>query len=133
MTRTPLLINQNLFRRDCFRCAYCGQLYSSGDLSCDHIIPKSRGGKDVWSNVITACKGCNRYKGSKLLHEIDLEMRYNPYVPSHPEVLIYENQHITSSQISYLLPLIKNGSRVKEYLQGLAKHLNKNFDGGYDV
>jgi 5-methylcytosine-specific restriction endonuclease McrA len=58
----PSLTNAQLFRRDRFMCIYCGKTHSSGRLTRDHVIPTSRGGDNVWSNVVTACKPCNQNK-----------------------------------------------------------------------
>lgn len=49
------LTNALLFRRDRYICAYCGDQFSLRDLSCDHVIPRVQGGRDIWTNVVTAC------------------------------------------------------------------------------
>ena len=52
----PPLNNETLFRRDAHLCLYCGQRFPSSQLSRDHVTPLSRGGKDAWNNVVTACR-----------------------------------------------------------------------------
>ena len=54
--RATKLNRKNIFRRDGFKCAYCG---SKKQLSLDHIIPKSKGGEDSWTNLVTCCFDCN--------------------------------------------------------------------------
>lgn len=56
----------NVFLRDLYTCAYCDETFSPSNLTLDHVIPRSAGGKTVWENSITACKPCNYKKGSKL-------------------------------------------------------------------
>ena len=58
----PPLNNQTLFRRDAYLCLYCGARFVYSLLSRDHVTPFSRGGRDVWSNVVTACRRCNNAK-----------------------------------------------------------------------
>ncbi len=64
------LTKRNIFRRDNYRCQYCGA--SDVPLTTDHIIPKSLGGQDTWENLITACSACNTKKGGKTLKESKL-------------------------------------------------------------
>jgi 5-methylcytosine-specific restriction endonuclease McrA len=59
----------NVFLRDRFICQYCGENFSSQHLTFDHIVPRSRGGRAVWENVVTACETCNLLKGNKLPQE----------------------------------------------------------------
>ena len=59
----PAFTRFNLFLRDRFTCQYCG---GQEDLTFDHVIPKSRGGKTTWDNVVTACAVCNLRKGGRL-------------------------------------------------------------------
>jgi len=69
-----------LFARDGWRCVYCGS--TSGRLTLDHVVPRSRGGDSVWENVVTSCAPCNLRKGNRLLHEISMELRELPRVPA---------------------------------------------------
>jgi 5-methylcytosine-specific restriction endonuclease McrA len=62
---TPPLNNRTLFRRDANLCMYCGQQFRVSELTRDHITPISRGGRDVWMNVVTACRRCNNHKGGR--------------------------------------------------------------------
>src|ERR687885_2139361 len=69
-----------LFARDGWRCMYCGS--SSGRLTLDHVVPRSRGGDSVWENVVTSCAPCNLRKGDRLLHEVAMELRHPPRPPA---------------------------------------------------
>src|SRR6266850_1338742 len=69
-----------LFARDGWRCVYCGT--SSGRMTLDHVVPRSRGGDSVWENVDTSCAPCNLRKGNRLLHEIHMELPHLPRVPA---------------------------------------------------
>ncbi len=62
-----------LFARDGWRCVYCGT--SSGRLTLDHVIPRSKGGESIWENVVTACAPCNLRKGDRLLEDSGLHLQ----------------------------------------------------------
>ncbi|MEM9524916.1 MAG: HNH endonuclease [Pseudomonadota bacterium] len=62
----------NLFLRDEFRCQYCG---AKGDLTFDHIVPRARGGRTSWENVVAACSRCNLKKGSRSLRQAGMSLR----------------------------------------------------------
>jgi len=70
---------QRIFKRDNFKCAYCN---SQKNLTIDHILPKSRGGDNSWTNLITCCRNCNRYKDNKTPEEAGLKLKIKPYEPS---------------------------------------------------
>jgi len=53
----------NIYTRDGFRCQYCGHQFMSEDLTFDHVIPRSRGGRTVWENIVSCCVLCNKSKG----------------------------------------------------------------------
>lgn len=62
----------NLFLRDAFECQYCG---SKGDLTFDHVVPRSRGGITSWENVVAACSPCNLRKANRSLRHCGLVLR----------------------------------------------------------
>jgi len=75
----------NIYLRDGNRCQYCGKKFSSSELSLDHVVPISRGGKSTWENVVCACLPCNVKKGNKLLTETGLQLKRQPVRPRwHP-------------------------------------------------
>ena len=75
-SRKPAFTRFNVFLRDEFECQYCGD---KSNLTFDHILPKSKGGKTTWENVITACSDCNTSKGNKTLKEFKLSVNKEPF------------------------------------------------------
>ncbi|OYX41840.1 MAG: HNH endonuclease [Rhodobacterales bacterium 32-67-9] len=69
----------NLFLRDEFCCQYCG---SKGDLTFDHVLPRSRGGVTSWDNVVAACSPCNLRKANKSLKQSGMSLRKAPRPPT---------------------------------------------------
>ena len=55
---------ERIFRRDEFRCVYCGEIYPGENLTLDHVEPKMRGGDRSGGNLVTACRACNTRKGA---------------------------------------------------------------------
>lgn len=111
-TKPPALTNSALFARDRHLCAYCGRLFGDKSLSRDHILPTSRGGLDVWTNVVTACSNCNHRKDDQLLSECGMELLYVPYAPNWAEHLILEERNVLACQMDYLLSFIPDHSRI---------------------
>jgi len=75
-----MLTRRNILRRDRYRCQYC----NSGDrLTLDHVLPKSRGGRDTWENLVAACVPCNNRKGSRTPEEAGMPLPRRPFRPSH--------------------------------------------------
>ncbi len=79
--REPSFTRFNVFLRDGFACQYCGSLE---DLTFDHLIPRSRGGRTTWENVLTSCARCNFEKGARLINETTLKPRALPRKPTLP-------------------------------------------------
>ena len=73
----------NLFLRDQFACQYCG---AKGDLTFDHVVPRARGGRTSWENVVAACSRCNLKKGSRSLRQAGLNLRKQPRQPGAEEL-----------------------------------------------
>ncbi|MEO0679383.1 MAG: HNH endonuclease, partial [Pseudomonadota bacterium] len=73
----------NLFLRDEFTCQYCG---AKGDLTFDHVIPRSRGGRTTWENVVASCGPCNLRKGSRLLKHAGMKLAKPPRRPAASEL-----------------------------------------------
>ncbi|MEM6644295.1 MAG: HNH endonuclease [Bacteroidota bacterium] len=70
----------NIFKRDNGKCQYCG---TSKDLTLDHVIPRSKGGKSSWTNLVTACKKCNSIKGDYSLEKAGMKLANKPVKPSY--------------------------------------------------
>jgi len=77
--RPPAFTRFNLFLRDGFACQYCG---SDAELTFDHVIPRSRGGRTTWENIVTACAPCNLTKGGRTPREAHMHPRRSPMRPS---------------------------------------------------
>lgn len=71
-----------VFVRDGFMCIYCGDLLRNKGLTWDHVMPKSRGGKKVWTNMATACKPCNTRKADRTPEEASMPLLWKPVRPS---------------------------------------------------
>ena len=98
----PPLSNKALFRRDDHLCMYCGGRFPEGMLSRDHVRPISRGGLDVWSNVVSACKRCNNYKGNREPEECGMQLLAVPFVPTHAEYVYLQGRRILADQMEFL-------------------------------
>lgn len=90
---------KNIFERDNFQCQYCGKKPPSkrealswmknNTLNLDHVVPRSRGGKTTWDNVVTSCYKCNSKKASKTLTEMGWKLKKVPGRPKwHPTLNI---------------------------------------------
>ena len=86
---------RNIFKRDAYTCQYCGR--NGGErMTIDHVIPRSLGGRTVWENVVSACRGCNLRKGNKSPGEVGLRLLRKPIRPrsaSYLGILAYASQH----------------------------------------
>jgi hypothetical protein len=80
-----------IFTRDKHTCTYCGAKES---LTIDHIIPQSRGGQDIWENLITSCLRCNLRKGNKTPKEADMKLLFEPYKPYNKMSLTIHNSNV---------------------------------------
>tara|TARA_B100000530_G_scaffold249690_1_gene164108 strand:+ start:239 stop:814 length:576 start_codon:yes stop_codon:yes gene_type:complete len=76
----------NVFLRDKFTCQYCCKIARTEELTFDHVIPKSKGGKTEWENVVTSCRICNTNKGSKSLKKLGIKLYQEPFVPNNFEL-----------------------------------------------
>jgi hypothetical protein len=74
-----VLSRKNIYLRDNHTCQYCGK--NAGSMTIDHIIPKSRGGKETWSNMVVCCARCNNRKADRSLDDAGMKLRGEPYRP----------------------------------------------------
>lgn len=72
---------RNVYQRDENTCQYCHRKFPKDKLTLDHVVPKSRGGKSSWTNVVTCCKRCNECKGNRLLEELGWKLDKAPTRP----------------------------------------------------
>jgi 5-methylcytosine-specific restriction endonuclease McrA len=99
----PALTNTALFARDRHLCLYCGGQYARHELTRDHVMPLSKGGRDEWINVVTACLHCNLRKGSHTPQQAHMPLLAVPYRPSWVEHLILSNRNILADQMDFLV------------------------------
>jgi len=71
----------NILWRDKNQCQYCGIIESPRDMTIDHVIPRSRGGENTWTNLVTCCKRCNQKKGNRTPEEADMSLLNKPIKP----------------------------------------------------
>ena len=116
----PPLNNHTLFKRDAHICMYCGKRFSSGELSREHVTPLSRGGRDRWNNVVTACKRCNNHKAGRTPEEARMQLLAIPFTPNHAEYIFLKGRRILADQMEFLLAHFPRSSplhrRVSELL-----------------
>lgn len=98
----PALTNPILFRRDQHRCLYCGQVFPSTALTRDHVVPRVQGGRDTWTNVVTACRRCNQGKGGKTPEQAGMRLLAVPFRPNLFEFMYLANRYIRGDQMEYL-------------------------------
>lgn len=99
---TPALTNRALFERDRHVCLYCGEHFKLSLLTRDHVKPRAQGGRDVWSNVVTACKACNVKKACYTPSQAHMPLLALPYAPNKAEAMILANRRILSDQMGFL-------------------------------
>jgi 5-methylcytosine-specific restriction endonuclease McrA len=77
--QTRALSRKNILLRDRNCCQYCSIVLTAGELTLDHVIPRSRGGLSTWENLVACCPSCNRKKGNQMLHELtDMKLLREP-------------------------------------------------------
>jgi 5-methylcytosine-specific restriction endonuclease McrA len=77
--QTRALSRKNILLRDRNSCQYCSVTLTAGELTLDHVIPRSRGGLSTWENLVACCHDCNRRKGNQMLHELtDMKLLKEP-------------------------------------------------------
>jgi 5-methylcytosine-specific restriction endonuclease McrA len=112
LSPTPSLTNQALFARDDHLCLYCGQQYSRQLLTRDHVLPVSKGGRDIWENVVSACFHCNSRKANRTPQQAHMPLLAVPYRPSWIEHLILSNRNILADQMAFLRTHLPKRSRL---------------------
>lgn len=75
------LSRREVFNRDRFMCQYCGRRTALKDLTLDHVIPRFRGGRHTWENLVSACRGCNHRKAGRTPREARMTLRSRPRRP----------------------------------------------------
>lgn len=100
----PAVSNRILFARDRHICLYCGKRFCSSELTRDHVVPASRGGRDVYTNLATACRACNARKDDRTPEEARMPLLALPYQPDMASylLLLASGRRITGCQQAFL-------------------------------
>jgi len=82
----PAFTRYNIYLRDGFTCQYCAGEFPAENLTFDHVVPRSRGGRTTWENVVAACARCNHAKGNRTPHEAKMPLMHRPHRPTKGEL-----------------------------------------------
>ena len=77
----------NIYTRDNFACQYCGDKQPTEDLTFDHVLPRSKGGKTSWENIVTCCAECNRKKDARTPEQAGMRLKRKPVKPKYLPVV----------------------------------------------
>lgn len=80
--RKPVKFSRvNIYARDKYRCQYCGKKKTMDELTYDHVVPRSKGGRTIWTNIVTSCWPCNMKKGDQTPEEAGMRLKSRPKQP----------------------------------------------------
>lgn len=79
---------KNIYKRDDYTCQYCGSKPGISELTIEHIVPRSHGGRSTWANCVLACTTCNKKKSNKTLEETGMKLLRKPFKPKWPPQLV---------------------------------------------
>ena len=119
-----------ILQRDNFKCAYCGKVVSEAELEVDHIMPRSKGGSNEETNLITACFECNRGKRDKVLIENNKQSNVNEIEMLALEAHSKENRFRLKSSciIGYFLDAIDNEIELTVKGKAMLKSYARKYD-----
>ncbi len=112
----PPLNNTTLFKRDDHLCLYCGNKFGSENLSRDHVTPLFQGGKDLWVNVVSACKRCNNAKAGRTPEQANMQLLAIPFIPTHAEYIYLQGKVILFDQMEFLKQHFPRSSPLRHRL-----------------
>ncbi len=95
--RPAPLSRWNVFLAHGFRCAYCGECFATSALTFDHVVPKSKGGRSTWDNLVPACQACNGRKGDRTPDRAGMRLLRKPYHPTCQEMNALGMRRIVAS------------------------------------
>lgn len=113
----PPLNNPALFKRDAHLCMYCGERFQVRELSRDHVTPISQKGRDIWTNVVTACRRCNNHKAGRRPEEARMELLAVPFTPTHAEYIYLQGKRVLADQMEFLRAHFPRSSPIHERLK----------------
>lgn len=108
----PSFSRKRLIQRERGRCAYCGEQFRESDLTVDHILPKSQGGRDGWMGCAAACMPCNSRKRDRTPEEAGMPLLLLPYRPSLFESFLMDGRHVRADVDEWLRARLPKGSRL---------------------
>lgn len=85
--QTVTLNRRNIYARDNHRCQYCGRRFPTTELSLDHVIPRTMGGKATWANLVCSCVECNVKKGGRMPKQAHMKLITKPVKPKHSPII----------------------------------------------
>lgn len=89
--RKPVKFSRiNVYGRDNYRCQYCGEKGELGDLTYDHVVPRSQGGTTTWTNIVTACSDCNGNKAGRTPEQARMKLLKQPAQPKDLPAVVIE-------------------------------------------
>jgi hypothetical protein len=97
---------------------YCATRFSERDLTRDHITPVSQGGRDVWANVVAACRRCNNHKGGRTPEQARMELIAVPFIPTYAEYIYLKGRRVLADQMEFLLAHFPRTSPLHKRLSG---------------
>lgn len=96
------LTNRMLFKRDHYRCMYCGYRFEPSMLTRDHVTPRAQGGLDVPENVVAACRKCNGFKADRTPEQANMPLLAVPFRPNLFEWMYLAQRTVLADQMEYL-------------------------------
>jgi len=97
------ITRRTVLARDHYTCQYCRTIPPRKLLTLDHVMPRSRGGKTTWENVVTACQKCNGRKGSRTPEEINMKLLTQPRRPRYLAIAALTNLQTKQAWDKYML------------------------------
>ena len=88
----------NVLLRDEYRCQYCAKRFKESELTLDHVIPRSKGGLSLWTNMVAACKPCNQKKRDFLVENSPVRLIRAPKKPTYRSII---KKRIKSSNVQW--------------------------------
>ena len=96
---------RNVFLRDKHTCQYCARIFNEPELNLDHVMPRDKGGRTTWENIVTSCIRCNTRKANKLSHEVNMHPLRKPVAPRwRPMFALRENTRSDESWTHFIDP-----------------------------
>lgn len=101
--RQPKFNRINIFRRDGDACQYCAKSFAKRELTIDHVVPRSMGGRSTWDNVVCCCVACNRKKGGRTPEQANMKLLCRPVKPA---ASLFSNLHVKTARYEEWEPFL---------------------------